>query len=83
MAKKAKIVILSTDYGRLTPFGTFCPFRDTTEGKEYDVLILEQGERDEEGDVANKQSVVFRDDAGDLAAAHVDYHEGKSFKFIE
>ena len=83
MSKQAKIVILSTDYGRRTPFGTFCPFLDTTEGKEYDVLILEQGERDEEGDMVDQQSVVFRDDAGDLAAASVDYHEGKSFKFIE
>lgn len=83
MSKQAKIVILSNNHGRYTPLGISCPFRDTTEGKEYDVLILEQGERDEEGDVANKQSVVFRDDAGDLAAAHVDYHEGKSFKFIE
>lgn len=83
MSTQAKIVILRNDYGRPTPFGTFCPFLDTEEGKEYDVLILQPGERDEEGDVVDEPSVSFRDDVGDLAGAHIAYHEGKSFKFVE
>lgn len=83
MSTKAKIVILRNDYGRPTPFGTFCPFLDTVEGKEYEVLILEPGEVDAEGDEVDKRSVSFRDEVGDLAGAHIDYHEGKSFKFVE
>ena len=51
MSTQAKIVILRNDYGRPTPFGTFCPFLDTVEGKEYDVLILEPGEVDAEGEM--------------------------------
>lgn len=83
MSTQAKIVVLRNDYGRPTPFGTFCPFLDTIEGKEYDVLILEPGEVDAEGDEVDKRSVSFRDEVGDLAGAHIDYHEGKSFKFVE
>lgn len=83
MSTQAKIVILRSDYGRPTPFGTFAPFIDTVVGGVYDVLILEPGEVDDDGDEVDKRSVSFRDEVGDLVGAHIDYHEGQSFKFVE
>ena len=83
MSKQVKIQVLSKAHGRGRLFGTCSPFLDTTEGRIYDALLMEAGEADPEGDVVDKQAVVFTDDVGDLAAAHVDFHEGLSFQFVD
>lgn len=69
----------------------FCPFHDTTEGKEYDALKLDAGEdlHDAMPDVYPKGSIlptaalVFTDDVGDIVDADFAECLGENFEIVE